>query len=186
MPEEIDPLTGDTQPHRPAEDAEKVFYEGSPLLRSEFASGWPWMLGGLIVIAGPIVFYVMGNPERKPFPWWVLAITTAIGLLLLLVPWIKTKTVSYKVTNYRIDIDRGLISRRIDTLELWHVNDIRLTQGLLERILGVGTITIYSGDNTSPQLPLRGVPNPKPLFESMKQRIIAVKRQRGVVKMDIG
>ena len=30
------------------------------------------------------------------------------------------------------------------------------------------------------------LPNPRPLFETLKQRIIAVKRQRGVVKMDIG
>jgi len=30
------------------------------------------------------------------------------------------------------------------------------------------------------------VPNPRPLFENLKQRVIAVKRQRGVIKMDTG
>jgi hypothetical protein len=33
---------------------------------------------------------------------------------------------------------------------------------------------------------LKGLPNPRSLFESLKQRVIAVKRQRGVIKMDVG
>jgi hypothetical protein len=37
-----------------------------------------------------------------------------------------------------------------------------------------------------PKLPLVGIPDPRPLYETLKQRIIAVKRQRGVVKVDQG
>jgi hypothetical protein len=39
---------------------------------------------------------------------------------------------------------------------------------------------------TTPRLDLVGLPNARPLFEALKTRIIAVKRQRGVVKMDTG
>jgi len=35
-------------------------------------------------------------------------------------------------------------------------------------------------------LELHGVPNPRQIFDNLKQRIIAVKRQRGVIKMDVG
>jgi hypothetical protein len=52
--------------------------------------------------------------------------------------------------------------------------------------MGTGTITIMSHDKTTPKLVLHGIPHPRPVFESLKQRIIAVKRQRGVVKMDVG
>jgi hypothetical protein len=37
-----------------------------------------------------------------------------------------------------------------------------------------------------PHLELHGIPNPRPLYEMLKQRVIAVKRQRGVIKMDPG
>jgi uncharacterized membrane protein YdbT with pleckstrin-like domain len=107
-------------------------------------------------------------------------------VILILIPWIKAKMVAYKITNYRIDLERGLLSKRLDTLELWHVEDIRMNQSFLDRILGVGTVTVISHDDTTPQLSMRGIPHPRPLYETLKQRVIAVKRQRGVVKMDIG
>ena len=49
-----------------------------------------------------------------------------------------------------------------------------------------GKIKIISHDDTTPLLLLRGLPHPRQIFDSLKQRIIAVKRQRGVIKMDVG
>lgn len=45
---------------------------------------------------------------------------------------------------------------------------------------------MISHDETMPRLVMHGLPNAKPLFESLKQRVISVKRQRGVIKMDPG
>ena len=114
------------------------------------------------------------------------AFAIAIGLACWIIPWVQTRSVRFRVTNYRIDYERGIFTRRIDTIELWHVDDISFKQGFLDRILGVGDITIMSDDKTTPRLNLDGVPNPRPLFDQLKQRIIAVKRQRGVIKMDMG
>jgi hypothetical protein len=96
------------------------------------------------------------------------------------------KSVRYRISNYRIDFERGIFGKKIDTLELWHVEDIHFEQSFLDRILGVGNITVVSHDDTTPRLVMIGIPNPRPLFETLKQRVIAVKRQRGVVKMDVG
>ena len=93
---------------------------------------------------------------------------------------------SYRITNYRIDFERGWLSTTIDTMELWHVEDLKFHQSLLERMLSVGTIEIFSHDDTSPNLYMRGIPNARQLFSTLQQRIIAVKRQRGVLKLDSG
>jgi hypothetical protein len=66
------------------------------------------------------------------------------------------------------------------------VDDISFRQSLMDRILKVGTIIIASKDSTTPELHLQSLPEPRRVFESLKQRVIAVKRQRGVIKMDIG
>ncbi len=108
------------------------------------------------------------------------------GVVLVLWPLVMTRTIRYRISNYRIDYERGLLSKHIDTLELWHVEDITFNQSLMDRIMKVGTITIISNDDTTPELLLHSVPNPRPLFETLKQRVIAVKRQRGVIKMDLG
>ena len=47
-------------------------------------------------------------------------------------------------------------------------------------------LPVISHDETTPKLELHGLPDPRVIFENLKQRVIAVKRQRGVIKMDVG
>lgn len=171
------------QPHRPAGDTEEVYFEGSPLLRGEMGKGIIWMLAGLVLIALPVVIKVYH--DQFP-PAWVSAALILIGLLLFFAPYLQTKRYRYRITNYRIDFERGLLGRNIDTLELWHVEDLRFHQSLWDRMLGVGTITVLSKHPTSPMLVIRGIPNAAALFKTLEQRVIAVKRQAGVIKVDSG
>jgi membrane protein YdbS with pleckstrin-like domain len=168
------------RPHKPADDREEVYFQGSPQLRGEARSIIGWGLLAAALIAGGVFLFI--TPGMWPFAIACLV----LAILALVIPVIFTKSVRYRISNYRIDYERGILSRRIDTLELWHVEDIRFSQTLMNRMMGIGNIEIISHDETTPKLMLRGLPNPRPLFETLKQRVIAVKRQRGVIKMDIG
>jgi hypothetical protein len=187
-PDQLPPAAQQTAqpeaPHRPPDDVEEVYYEGSPLLRGAMGKGLLWNFIGLIFIAGAIAIPIF--LPKSNVPWWVELILVLIGLGLMLVRIIQTKTIRYRVTNYRIDYERGIFSKNIDTLELWHVEDICFHQSLIDRIMGVGNITVISHDDTMPNLRMTSLPNPRHLYEQLKQRVIAVKRQRGVIKMDPG
>ncbi|HEX8524445.1 MAG TPA: PH domain-containing protein [Tepidisphaeraceae bacterium] len=187
MTQPVDPTitpTGDDRPHRPADDREEVYYQGSPMLRGDFGTLIIWGILGLLLIAAPIVYRAYYGVW--PAYWWITLGCIVLGVIALVIPLLVIRSTRYRISNYRIDFERGLLSRRIDTLELWHVEDISFHQSLLDRILGVGNIRIISHDETTPQLLLKGLPTPRPIFEQLKQRIIAVKRQRGVIKMDVG
>jgi len=171
------------QPHKPADDREEIYYDGSPLLRGELGQFSIYFIVGALLAIGSLVLRFAFDVH---IPGLALGILVVLGLLVILFPVLKLKTIKYRISNYRIDYERGLISKNIDTLELWHVEDVRLHQSMTDRLLGCGTITIISKDDTTPQLDLHSLPNPRPLFEHLKQRIIAVKRQRGVIKMDVG
>ncbi len=175
----------DDKPHKPADDSEQVYYSGSPLLRAETGKLSVWWLCGLAILVFPIVWKKMNSSGEWPGGLVILACLVMAGLAFVL-PVLLQKTVRYRISNYRIDYERGLLSKNIDTLELWHVEDIKFHQSLIDRILNTGTITVISHDETTPKLILQGLPDPRPLFETLKQRVIAVKRQRGVIKMDVG
>jgi membrane protein YdbS with pleckstrin-like domain len=183
MESDIPPPRDDDKPHKPADDKEEIYFHGSPLLRGEMGKTILFGLIGLLLIAAPFIYWAVRD---EWLPWWVTGLLILIGLGVMLLPVLIIRSTRYRVSNYRIDYERGIFTRRIDTIELWHVNDISFKQGFIDRILGVGDITIMSDDRTNPQLTLNGVPNPRPLFDQLKQRIIAVKRQRGVIKMDAG
>lgn len=182
-PHPTDLLTGGAAgPHSPADDEEVIYYEGSPLLRGELGLVLLWLGIGLVLAAVPIIWLLLD--DNAP-PWWAW-LFLVVGIALVFFPALWVKRHRYKITNYRIDYEFGLISTNIDTLELWHVNDIRMRQGPIDKIFGVGTIKIDADDRSTPQLILRSLHNPRPLYENLKQRVIAVKRQRGVIKMDLG
>jgi uncharacterized membrane protein YdbT with pleckstrin-like domain len=169
-------------PHRPADDQEEVYFDGSPMLRAE------WSSLSLLILLGLVLIFIGIAPLiwNWGWPWWVIGLFWIVGIALPFVLPLWLKTLRYRISNYRIDFEHGVLTKQIDTMELWHVDDLRFRQSLVQRILGVGTISVFSQDDTTPDLELRGLPHPRQLFESLKQRVIAVKRQRGVIKMDLG
>jgi hypothetical protein len=167
-----------------AGDEEKVYYEGTPMLRGELMFTTFWTVVGIVVALGPIAYaYFYGSED---VPRWMYPAAIIVGVMIVLIPILVIKRTKYRISNYRIDREIGLVSKEIETLELWHVEDIKFRQSLGDRILRVGTITVISHDDTTPKLELKSLPNPRPLFEQLKNRVIAVKRQRGVIKLDGG
>ena len=66
----------------------------------------------------------------------------ALGLLLLIPPWIKSGSSEFAITNKRVVIKVGLIRRHSLELLLQKVEGIGVDQGIVGRILGYGTITV--------------------------------------------
>ena len=168
----------ETQAAKPAEEKEEVYFEGSPSVWSSGSKLLPCLVISIVIAAGSITAAIYG------YTWALIGFPIAIGVLFI--PRWFVHSTRYRITNYRIDHERGLLSKNIDTLELWHVEDISFHQSLLDRMRGVGNIIVMSNDDTSPELVLHGLPNARPVFEALKERVIVVKRQRGVIKVDTG
>ncbi len=170
-------------PRAPAPmDEQVVYYEGSPRLRGELGTLAIWTLVGILMAAIPFLLGMM----MDQLSWIVYVVFFALAIICWVIPSLLVRRNHYRITNYRIDYEHGIIFKSMDTLELWHVEDVRLRQGPLDRIFNVGTITVISSDATTPSLPLMSISDPRKLLETLKTRIIAVKRQRGVVKLDMG
>lgn len=165
-----------------AGDVEQTFFYGSPCLRGYLGQLAIVVVVAWIVAALPYVLVLAGKQEI--LRWWFWFISAAAALLII-ASWVIYKlTLKYRITSYRIDVESGFLSKSYDTLELWHVEDVQLSQSILQRVLAVGNIRIRSNDDSDPYLTMECLPYPKPLFTALKQRIISVKRQRGVLKVD--
>jgi uncharacterized membrane protein YdbT with pleckstrin-like domain len=109
-------------------------------------------------------------------------------LLVLLVLWAalamvlayRRLTVRYRLTTYRFFHERGLLARVTDRLEVIDIDDVTVRQGLLERMLGVGTIVIESSDRTDPQLSLPGIDEVKTVADMIDNTRRAERNRRGL------
>jgi uncharacterized membrane protein YdbT with pleckstrin-like domain len=113
---------------------------------------------------------------------------TLILLLAVLALWAyqagllayRRMSVSYRLTTQRFIHQSGLLRRVTDRIEIIDIDDIAYEQGLVERLLGVGTVRISSSDRTHPELPLRGIENVRDIADAIDDARRAERRRRGL------
>jgi uncharacterized membrane protein YdbT with pleckstrin-like domain len=97
-------------------------------------------------------------------------VVTVVGLRLFKLSWrvAVLKSHHYRITDQRIVIESGVLSRQIEEIDMRNVEDLLYRQSLLERLLGVGDITIVSADRTAGRMRLVGLEKPRELRELIR------------------
>src|SRR5262245_39872022 len=71
---------------------------------------------------------------------WILALLVIIWWVVK--PFLVWLTATYTITNRRLITREGLIARRGHDIPLMRISDVAFDQGLLDRLLGCGTLVI--------------------------------------------
>jgi len=75
--------------------------------------------------------------------WIVLAIPTlGITLLLALWEWLKLRNIEQGVTNKRVILKRGIISRKTEEMKVSSIETVEIIQGVMGRVFGYGNIKV--------------------------------------------
>ena len=81
-----------------------------------------------------------------------------IGLILLIMAFVRYKTTELAFTNKRVIAKFGFISRQTIELYIPKVESIQVHQGILGRIFNYGSLIISGAGN--PQAPIPGISDP--------------------------
>lgn len=97
-------------------------------------------------------------------------------------PYLKepTKNIRYTLTSQRLIIQAGLLGRREEQIDLGRVKDIRLTQGLSDRMMGIGQIEVLSTDPSTPSFRLMGVKDPQRVRDLIWNAVNERRRAMGI------
>ena len=88
-----------------------------------------------------------------------LAASAVIWVILLGVLAYRKLSISYRLTTQRFIHQAGILSRVTNRIEVLDMDDVTFQQGIVDRIMGTGTITILSSDKSHPKLVLKGIDN---------------------------
>lgn len=168
QPQQMQPPQGQQPQAAPhvAPSGEQVLYEGA---RRHSASWWDYTLWVLVIAFGSTAGAFLQRIEF--FSEWPLYLVGLIGIPGILFAYLRHITTKFKVTNRRVEFERGVISKDVDSLELWRVLDVRYQQNLVDRVLGNGTITLMGTDQSDPELKMHGLPNHRALFEQLRDAV---------------
>ena len=127
-------------------DGEQVFYRAY--------RHWTIFDGPLLVLlAGVLVFSgvrLWAPPEWAPDSISIaaLALGAVVALFMAIPAFIERVTSEFAVTNKRVIIKVGLISRRTLEMNLSKIESVNVNQGMLGRMLGYGTIVVVGTGGT--------------------------------------
>jgi membrane protein YdbS with pleckstrin-like domain len=82
----------------------------------------------------------------------------------------------YRVSNQRIVVESGVLTRRLDEIDMRLVEDIEFQQTLIERLLGIGQLVVVSADKKMRTFRLLGVENPRDVRELIRTHAFAATR----------
>jgi membrane protein YdbS with pleckstrin-like domain len=143
-----------------------------------------WKFVTLLIIAGVVITALWVIPPLAPYREIA---TPGVLVLAAFVGWfffLAAKNTRAFIRPTRIDTETGILSKDINSLELFRISDIELKQGFLERILGIGTIKLMTADNSNPELVLYQIPKVRAIHKYIQTQIPIAARQRGAIYME--
>jgi uncharacterized membrane protein YdbT with pleckstrin-like domain len=109
-----------------------------------------------------------------------LGVSALVWLSLLgYLAYLKLGT-SYRLTSQRFIHQTGILMRTTNRIEVIDMDDVTYTQGIIERLVGTGTITILSSDKSHPRLVMPGIDRVQQVSELIDVTRRQERRKRGL------
>jgi uncharacterized membrane protein YdbT with pleckstrin-like domain len=145
-------------------EGERILWQGRPSWRSQISFFVVWIPLALLpaIIAGA----VKANDGDTGLPYWQwILISLVLVVLVIAYDVLRRLATFYAVTTQRLRIRRGLLARTEQTARFDRVQNVNITQSLMDRLLHVGAVdfdTAGSGESEA-DFRFRGISNPQRL-----------------------
>ncbi len=163
---------GATKSASPTDPYEPPVYA---LCVSQWDNFWKYLVCvTLVVLTAMVLTYV--PPLQRYRSVGVLCAVVAMGMVASFF-YLAARNARCYIRPTRIDTESGILAKDVCSVALFHVTDLDLKQGMIERVLGIGTIRVYSSDADTPEMVLYQIPKVRRVFAYLRERVPATVRE---------
>ncbi|MEJ7596988.1 MAG: PH domain-containing protein [Kofleriaceae bacterium] len=160
------------------DEPRKLLYEGVPSWKAFLGYYVLTVIGAAAMIA--VLLKISGPDAPTQRKIMNVVIPAAVAVIFMFGVTLYRKSIKFRVTNSAIETERGLLSKKIDVLQLWRCRDVRYKQNLVDRILGIAHVEVFAQDATTSHLELVGMPASRQLFEQLRDSIEIQRQHKNV------
>ncbi|HEY3055439.1 MAG TPA: PH domain-containing protein [Thermoanaerobaculia bacterium] len=167
----------------PAALKEETLWRGTP--SAKILLGQIVAIIAVLIIVPLITHFIAANitdleasARAVRIGWWLTAIIVILQLVWLFIALARLRSTMYTVTNQRVMIEKGILSKSVGEIDLRYIDDTQFFQSLGARLLGIGNVTLVSSDKTSPVFVLYGVSDPRGVREVIRSQAYQVSQRQ--------
>lgn len=123
-----------------------------------------------------------GNPETiySAGQWVWVALTLGLAYVFYKV---RSLSISYEITTQRVKIERGLLSKVKDSVELFTIEHFDIHTPLGMRMLGTCALQLRSSDSSYQNLVIYGVTNLESMADTLRECSLRERARRRVTSL---
>jgi uncharacterized membrane protein YdbT with pleckstrin-like domain len=165
-----------------------------PLKEQTLWTGTPsWAtLGGklatmlVVLIVVPVIAHFFANRALDleaqsrivRIGWLITLLVLIYEAVTFLVALFRIRSTVYTITNQRVTIESGLLSKAMSEIDLRYIDDTNFYQSVMARLLGIGNVTIISSDKSTPMYVLRNIKDPRAVREMIRANAYQVSQRQ--------
>ena len=160
-------------------ETEKDLFSGHPSAIYDAAQVLPFVL--VSVVAAAVGYGLVRNgvdtglSVMSSILGW-LAVCILIGARF----YVKSRSIHYEITTQRIKLERGVLSKVQENLELFRIDHFELRKPLGMRLLGQARLHLFSSDAELGNFSIYGVPNLEGLADTLRDCQLRERARRGL------
>lgn len=143
-------------------EGETTVWQGSPSWKSMLLFYVKWTILSIV----PVAIWTGLRASGHEMGTTILYGLTVVFLILTYIGgWMRRRTTRYTVTNRRISIRTGIVSRNERTTHIDRIQNVNLRQNLFQRMLGIGDVDWDTAGTDAPEsdFTFRGIDDPSAL-----------------------
>lgn len=110
---------------------------------------------------------------------------TLLPLGFALHRFMATRSTVYTLTTQRLRIKSGMLSQRVDELELYRVKDITVMLPFHLRLCGAGTVLLNTTDATTPTVVIHAVSQAEHVKDLVREQVHRERDRKRITELDI-
>lgn len=156
-------------------ETEKDLFAGHPAVIYSIGQITPFLVVLAIAIAAAYFQSEIGIGMGYVF----LGFVVVCGIICLRY-YTKSRAIHFEITTQRIKLERGLLSKVQESLELFRIDHFELRKPLGMRLLGQAELHLFSTDAELENFYIYGIPNLAPLADTLRDCQLRERTRRGL------
>ena len=142
------------------QSGERVIYEGHPSWRAILGF---YLKGALVGAAAGVLAGLIRSSTSLAVVKFIVIVAVTV-----LVGFIKRVATIYTITDRRLNIKVGIVSRKVQETRLQRVQNVNYNQGVYERLMQIGDVEFTTAGTDESNFVFAGVSQPEQVVQQVE------------------